>query len=144
MVKARARSLNFPYYIIILAFTLFMFLCKKYIVLSLKCDFFFFSSRYTSPVQCWTHALPWSFRASKSCKVHGSGRRGQIRRCSIVCSSPQSRVASPSSYPHLCMRDLHLPVAVLRRLRHSQKGHASLEPDGRDSLGSRMSLCGAF
>ena len=96
--------------------------------------FFFFSSRYTSPVQCWTHALAWSFRASKSSKVHGSGRRGQIRRCSIVCSSPQSQVASPSSYPHLCMRDLHLPVAVLRRLRHSQKGHASLEPDGRDSL----------
>ena len=27
-------------------------------------------------------------------------------------SSPQSQVASPSSYPHLCMRDLHLPVAV--------------------------------
>ena len=101
------------------------------------CFFFFFSSRYTSPVQCWTHALAWSFRASKSSKVHGSGRRGQIRRCSIVCSSPQSQVASPSSYPHLCMRDLHLPVAVLRRLRHSQKGHASVEPDGRDSLGSR-------
>ena len=108
------------------------------------CNVFFFSSRYTSPVQCWTHALAWSFRASKSSKVHGSGRRGQIRRCSIVCSSPQSQVASPSSYPHLCMRDLHLPVAVLRRLRHSQKGHASLEPDGRDSLGSRVSLCGAF
>ena len=111
---------------------------------SLRVTIFFFSSRYTSPVQCWTHALAWSFRASKSSKVHGSGRRGQIRRCSIVCSSPQSQVASPSSYPHLCMRDLHLPVAVLRRLRHSQKGHASLEPDGRDSLGSRVSLCGAF
>ena len=59
---------------------------------------FFFSSRYTSPVQCWTHALAWSLRASKSSKVHGSGRRGQIKRCSIVYSSPQSQVASPSSY----------------------------------------------
>ena len=58
--------------------------------------------------------------------------------------SPQSQVASPSSYPHLCMRDLHLPVAVLRRLRYSQRSHASLEPNGRDSLGSRVSLCGAF
>ena len=85
---------------------------------------FFFSSRYTSPVQCWTHALPWSFRASKSSKVHGSGRRGQIRRCSIVCSSPQSQVASPSSYCNGLMYGL--PDNQLKKLQVIQNAAARL------------------
>ena len=48
-----------------------------------------------------------------------------------------------SLYPHFCMRTLHRPVDVLRQFRQDQKGQASLEHDGRDSLGLRWELCGA-
>ena len=105
---------------------------------------FFFSSHYTTPVQCCTQDLARSFKTSRSSGVHGSGKSGQTSRCSIVCSSPQLQAVCPFSlYPHFCMRTLHRPVDVLRRFRQDQKGQASLEPDGRDSLGLRWELCGA-
>ena len=43
------------------------------------------------------------------------------------------------------MRDMHLPDAFFKRLRHSQKGHASLEPDGGTiPPDQNSSLCGGF
>ena len=89
---------------------------------------------YWTPPFLKTWIRPW---------VHGCGRMGQTSRCFIVCSSPHSHVVCSSSLnPHFCIRDLHRPVPVRRRLRLDQVGHASLEPGGSDSLGLNESLCG--
>ena len=104
---------------------------------------FFFSSRYTTPAQCWAQNLAWSLNSSKSSWVQGCGRMGQTSKRFIVCPSPHSHVVCPSSLnPHLCLMDLHRPVPVQRRFRLHKVGHASLEPGGSDSLGLNKSLCG--
>ena len=104
---------------------------------------FFFSSHYTTPAQCWAQDLARGLNSSRSSWIHGCGRIGQTSRCFIVCSSPHSHVACTSSLnPHFCIRDLHRPVPVRRRLRLDQVGHASLEPGSSDSLGLNESLCG--
>ena len=105
--------------------------------------FFFFSSHYTTPAQCWAQDLARGLNSSRSSWVQGCGRMGQTGRCFMVCSSPHSHVVCPSSLnPHFCIRDLHLPVPVRRRFRLDQVGHVSLEPGGSDSLGLNESLCG--
>ena len=119
--------------------------CKVYTQTSspLTFDFFFFSSHYTTPAQCWAQDLARGLTSSRSSWVHGCGRMGQTSRCFIVCSSPHSHVVCPSSLnPHFCIRDLHRPVPVRRRFRLDQVGHVSLEPGGSDSLGLNGSLCG--
>ena len=78
---------------------------------------FFFSSHYTTPAQCWAQDLAQGLNSSRSSWVHGCGRIGQTSRCFMFCSSPHSHVVCPSSLnPHFCIRDLHRPVPVQRRL----------------------------
>ena len=112
-------------------------------VLRHQCWFFFFSSHYTTPAQCWAQDLARGLNSSRSSWVHGCGRVGQTSRCFMVCSFPHSHVVCPSSLnPHFCIRVLHRPVPVRRRFRLDQVGHVSLEHVGSDSLGLNESLCG--
>ena len=105
--------------------------------------FFFFSSHYTTPAQCWAQDLARGLNSSRSSWVHGCGRMGQTSRCFMVCSFPHSHVVCPSSLnPHFCIMDLHRPVPVRRRFRLEQVGHVSLEPGGSDSFGLNESWCG--
>ena len=60
--------------------------------------FFFFSSHYTTPAQCWAQDLARGLNSSRSSWVQGCGRMGQTSRCFMVCSSPHSHVVCPSSF----------------------------------------------
>ena len=72
--------------------------------------FFFFSSHYTTPAQCWAQDLARGLNSSRSSWVQGCDRMGQTSGRFIVCSSPHSHVVCPSSLNlHFCIRDLHSP-----------------------------------
>ena len=107
--------------------------CGVGYILPILSNFFFFSSHYTTPIQCWAQDLARGLYSFRYSWVQGCGRMGQTSRCFIVCSSPHSHVVCPSSLnPHFCIRDLHRPVPVRRWFRLDQVGHASPEPGGSD------------
>ena len=58
--------------------------------LSIEYFFFFLSSHYTTPVQCWAQDLAWVLNSSRYSWVQRCGRMGQTSRCFVVCSSPCS------------------------------------------------------
>lgn len=101
------------------------------------------SCRVATLFQCITQAVAHGLKTLRSSGLQGSGRRGQVGKCSIVwAASPQPHWVGPSAlYPHFSMRPLHHLTSVLRRLRPSQTDHVSLSlPNGRHSSGYSLSV----